>query len=109
MTEEKLKPEQEKERAAEQARVELLKVTIEKLVDSLVQDNDFTVWELGYAQDLFKDLMIIKTHSSKQYDELLKINNAANENYYAVLGKDLIKMDTPDVKTISQPTEETKA
>ncbi len=90
-----LTPEQEAQKVkddAEQKRVELLRDTVAKIVDDLFANYDFTVYELGFATDLFKDLMLIKSHSSTQFDELIKDSDVLNEKYNSVLGKDLTKM-----------------
>src|ERR1035437_4139112 len=78
------------------SRVKLLQVKIEEIVTDLIKNTDFTVEEFGYATDLFKGWVTILTHSTEQYNTLLKADDDANVIYLKTKLSDLISIRTPD-------------
>ncbi len=90
----KLTPEEEEaQKAAEafKARQNAVVEAVRGLVETLVNDsNEFTVDELGWATDAFKNLLTIRTTATEQHERLSKVLSDAQAEYYSTKAKDLI-------------------
>lgn len=86
-------PEEVAQKEAQEAykvRQTALVQSVKALVETLVQDSrDFTVDELGWATDAFKNLLTIRTTSTEEHERLSKVMTKAQEEFYATKAKDL--------------------
>lgn len=82
--------EAEKQLAAFKVRQELVKTAIKGLVSTLFADPaEFTVDELGWASDAFKQWLQICTTATTQHEAFAKTNQDAQEAFYSLKVKDL--------------------
>lgn len=76
--------------AAVKVRQQALVDSVKALVEALVADvKEFTVDELGWASDAFKNLLTIRTTATVEHDAFAKVTKDAQDTYYSLKAKDL--------------------
>lgn len=74
----------EGEQKKQEARIELLKEEVKKALETIINsEHNFTVAEVGFLPDIFKQWITIRTAATTEHEELLKkeheIGTAFNE------------------------------
>ncbi len=87
-------------------RQEAIKTVIKDLVKQLfASEHEFTVDELGWASDAFKQWLQISTTATKEHEEFAQTNQEAQNKFYSLKVKDL----TSTYEVPATTTEEAKA
>lgn len=92
------------EAKAVEARKQLVVEAVKVLIEDLVEHPDnFTTGELGWATDAFSTLLKIRATKTAEHEEFAKVNQEAQDKFYAIKMKDL----TPIEDEISTSTTQT--